>query len=139
MLAAVVLFILEIFTPTFFFACIGVGCAVAGVGALLLPHFTVLHWMLLTLGCTLSFIYLRPFVRKYFYATRNNVKTNTDSLVGKTGRVVEATDPAAGTCRVKVGGDDWRAQTVDNQQFTKGQSVTVVGLDGTTLMVKSNG
>jgi membrane protein implicated in regulation of membrane protease activity len=138
MLAAIVFCILEIFTPSFFFVCIGVGCAAAGVGALVSSTGYILQWSLFAVGAAIGFVFVRPLILKYAYRKSDKVKTNTDSLTGKTGRVTEAIDPATGAGRVNVGGDDWRAQSVDNAPIALNTRVRVVGLDGITVMVENN-
>jgi membrane protein implicated in regulation of membrane protease activity len=136
MIAAVMLFIFEIFTPTFFCVCLGLGCAVAGIGALIFHDVYVLQWSLFAAGGTISFVYLRPAMQKYFYRKKDNIKTNTDLLCGKRGRVTEIIDQSAGTGRVSVGGDDWRAYTNNGDILPVGTSVIVKGLDGINVVVE---
>jgi membrane protein implicated in regulation of membrane protease activity len=136
MLAAVALFILEIFTPSFFFACLGVGCVMAGAGALVSGTGYALQWTLFAVGGGVSFAFLRPLMAKYIYRRSKEIKTNTDVLIGKTGRVTDAIDPAAGKGRAMVGGDDWRARTSNNQPLPAGTAVTVIGMDGITVIVE---
>lgn len=135
-LVAVSLFILEVFTPTFFFACIGIGCAAAGMAALLCADSSGLQWTLFAAAAVVSFAFLRPIVQKYIYRRQEAVKTNVDVLVGKIGRVTETINSAAGTGRALVGGDDWRARTEDGTILPENTHVVVVGMDGITIVVE---
>jgi membrane protein implicated in regulation of membrane protease activity len=92
--------------------------------------------LLFAVGAALGFVFLRPLMLKYVYRKSAAIKTNTDVLIGKTGRVSDAIDPATGEGRVSVGGDDWRAQSVDNQQVTLNAAVRVISIDGVTLNVE---
>ena len=138
MLAAVTLLVLEIFTSSFVLACLGVGCAAAGIGALANGTGYALQLVLFAVAGGISFAYLRPLMLKYVYRKSNKIKTNTDVLAGKTGRVVEAIDPAAGKGRVAVGGDDWRARTANGQPLPVNTSVVVLALEGITAIVEAS-
>jgi len=56
-----------------------------------------------------------------------------DALLGKTGVVTERIAPG-GTGRVKVEGEDWRGASSD--VLEPGTLVTIIQVDGTTLMVE---
>ena len=61
-----------------------------------------------------------------------DVATNTDALVGKTGTVI-AQVPAGGIGRVRLANEEWRATSSDS--FNVGDSVQVLGVEGSTLTV----
>lgn len=64
------------------------------------------------------------------------MRTNVDALLEKTGLVTERIDGLAGTGRVKVGGEDWRADAVDDSTIETGSRVRVVRIEGITLKVQ---
>jgi membrane protein implicated in regulation of membrane protease activity len=67
---------------------------------------------------------------------RHDIPTNTDALLGKTMRVVEAIGPGhAG--RVKYEGDEWRAEADSPglAPLEPGRNVRVVRIDGVTVYV----
>lgn len=132
---SVFLFIAEVFTTGFFLGSFGVGCIFSALAALFglglksqIAGFIV--------GTLAAFFGARPFFIKYCYKGSCAVKTNVDALVGKTGRVTEAVDPATGFGRVLVGGDDWKAVAEDGAVIEKGTPVEVVRVEGVKVFVK---
>jgi len=136
MFAAVIFFILEIFTPSFFMACIGIGCA-AGSLATLMGGGTVAQLLFFSLATLASFVGVRPLMKKYLYKKSEQVRTNVDNLVGRTARVSERIDPTAGSGRVVVDGDDWKAVSLHNALVEKGESVEIIKVDSVILTVKA--
>ncbi len=134
MIAAVVFFILEIFAPSFFMACIAIGC-LAGSLTALLGGGTIAQLLFFSLATLASFVGVRPFMKKYFYKKNEHVRTNVDSLVGRTARVSERIDGANGG-RVVVDGDDWKAISLDNSTIEKGEQVEITKVDSVILTVK---
>jgi membrane protein implicated in regulation of membrane protease activity len=61
------------------------------------------------------------------------VPSRTEPLIGRHAVVTHAIDPALGTGRVNVGGEDWAARSAD--QIDAGTKVRVVGADGIVLEV----
>jgi membrane protein implicated in regulation of membrane protease activity len=61
------------------------------------------------------------------------VKTNIDTIIGKSGTVLEPVTPGQDGI-VRVGNEDWRARS--ESSLEKGDSVTVAGLSGVTLTVE---
>ena len=58
-----------------------------------------------------------------------------DALLGKTGIVTERIGPGV-PGRVKVDGEDWRGASSDATVLEPGTQVTIIQVDGTTLMVE---
>ncbi len=75
-------------------------------------------------------------MRKYAFRNGDKVKTNTDALEGKRGRVTEAIDFSKNTGRVFVYGDDWRAMSENGEVIKENEMVEVVKIDSTILIVK---
>jgi membrane protein implicated in regulation of membrane protease activity len=65
----------------------------------------------------------------------SELRTGVDALLGKTGIVTERIGPG-GAGRVKVDGEDWRGASSDATVIEPGTQVTVIQVDGTTLMVE---
>lgn len=133
-IAAVALFIIEIFAPAFIAICLAMGAVIAaiaagcgmGLGGQL---------ALFAVGVLASFFLARPFMLKYFHK-KDEVLTNVDALVGRVGRVVVTIDPMQNQGRVVVEGDDWRAVTEDDSVVEAGEKVEVLKVDSTILTVK---
>jgi membrane protein implicated in regulation of membrane protease activity len=135
MLAAVIFFILEMFTPSFFMACIGIGCAAGSVTAML-GGGAIAQLLFFSLATLAAFFGVRPLVMRYFYRKSDTVRTNVDSLAGRTARVSERLDPAAGQGRVVIDGDDWKAVSENSIAIEKGEPVEIVKVDSVILVVK---
>ena len=133
---AIILFIVEIFTPALLASCLAVGCIAAGLFSYMDMGIKIqlLSFSLATLG---TFFGVRPFMLKYAHNKNSNVKTNTDALVGKEGRVVVTIDNSLNQGRVSVGGDDWKAETENQEIIKEGEKIEVLKVNSTILTVKS--
>lgn len=80
-------------------------------------------------------IFTRPFAVKYI--NRDRVKTNADSLIGKTAVVTEAIDNLAGRGQARVNGQMWTARTKDeNQKIPADTKVKILEISGVKLIVE---
>ncbi len=134
-ITGVALFILEIFVPGFFSACIGVAFFVTAVAAFFEMNIKE-QLIIFSIANLIMFVGLRPFFMKYLSPDKLDAKTNMDALIGREGVVSEAIDVGNIHGRVKVGGEDWRAITIDGKAVAVGQKVVVLKVDGTKLLVK---
>ena len=130
----VILLIFEIFTPGFVTACFGIGCFAAGIASALGLGYLVQTVIFCSVSLVLFFT-IRPIVKKHLYNTNESIKTNTDVLIGLVGLVDETIDPTGDSGRVKVGGDDWRAISLDNTLIEKGKKVVVKKVEGAKIFV----
>jgi len=134
-IVGILLFIAEIFTPGFVLASFGIGCLfsalAAGIGLSL--KMQILGFIV---GTLVAYFTVRPFFTRYCYKSSPDVKTNVDALIGKIGRVTETISLEVGTGRVLVGGDDWRAVSVENTIIPERSPVEVVRVQGTTVYVR---
>ncbi len=77
----------------------------------------------------------RPIAMKYLNA--KTTKTNAESLVGKTARVLSAINNLKGEGRVLVNGMDWSARSSkDEVTMNTDEIVTIVGIRGVKLIVE---
>lgn len=131
---AVILFILEVFTPGFVVACFGIGCLAGGLMDYLNLGFgyQIIAFSIVTL---FLFLTIRPLVVKNLYKTGENVKTNVDALIDQIGIVDEKIDPIENTGRVIVGGDNWKAISMDDVVIEKGEKVQVKKIEGVKIYV----
>lgn len=134
-LLGVLLFIIEIFTPAFVAACLGVGFLLGGIASAIGLSYS---WQLLffSIGTAGSFFLLRPFLIKIGYKNSDKVKTNADSLVGRVGKVTETINEQNDTGYVAVDGDNWKAVCVDSSIIEKGQKVEIVSRESIIVTVK---
>jgi membrane protein implicated in regulation of membrane protease activity len=136
-LAAVMLIVAEMFTTGFWMACLAVGCVAAGLVGLVPFAGAALQTIAFAATSLASMIGLRPVMMRHFQlGPGSGVRTGVDALLGKTGIVLERIGPKAQQGRVKVEGEDWRGASVDDAVLEPGTRVTVIQVDGTTLVVE---
>lgn len=135
-IAAFFFFVLEIFIPGFIVGSIGLGCLLAAFGAFLhLPLW--FNIILFIAGFFIGITMLKPLLNRL--EKSNNVKTNAEGLIGKTGKVIEPVDMLKGTGCVRVDGDDWKAITTINRVIEQGEIVEVVALESIVVTVRPIG
>lgn len=136
LLIAALFVVIEIFTSGFAVACFSVGCV---FGAILAACELSLTWQVVAfaVGTFLAFVFIRPVVVKYLdnKTNDNGVKTNMDSIIGKTAVVTEKIEEN-GFGRVKIDGDDWKAQTADGSEVEVGKKVKIESFESIVLTVK---
>jgi membrane protein implicated in regulation of membrane protease activity len=128
LIAAGILFVVEMIALTFYLLWISIGALAAGLVALALPDAMVLQVVagaLVALGLT---IFTKPLVAR-FRNSRGFKDTGTD-IVGRQGLVVEPIEPGR-YGQVKVGGDTWSATST--AALGKDQQVRVIRR-GTTII-----
>lgn len=135
-LLAIGLFVGEMFTAGFWLACLAVGAAVAGVVGLVPGLGFVTQGIAFAVSSVISMAGLRPKLMHLLQlGPGTELRTGVDALLGKTGIVTERIGPGL-PGRVKVEGEDWRGASSDETVIEPGTHVTVIQVDGTTLMVE---
>ncbi len=130
---ALLFLVAEIFTAGFFLICFGVGAAVAtGLGFLGIGFVGQLSGFVL--GSALAIVAVRPFAHRVTEQTSNYV--GIDRVLNQRAVVITAIDPDTATGRVRVGREEWLADSADGQPISLGTSVTVLRVDGTRLLVR---
>jgi membrane protein implicated in regulation of membrane protease activity len=136
-LSAIVLVVVEMFTTGFWMACLAVGCVAAGLVGLVPFAGAALQTIAFAATSLASMIGLRPvMMRRFQLGPGGGVRTGVDALLGKRGVVLERIDPVSRLGRVKVEGEDWRGVSVDDTPIEAGARITVIQVDGTTLVVE---
>jgi len=134
-IAGILLFIGEIFTPGFLLACFGLACFISGLIAF--SHFSfAIQILSFSLSSLLIFFAVRPFFMKFLYASSGSIKTNTDALVGRTGILTEEFDTVSRRGRVVVEGENWSCVPLKGHNIEVGQKVTVIKIEGAKLVVQ---
>ena len=132
--ASLILFILEIFTPGFILGVLALACIPCALVAAL-NFSAAVQLVLFAVLAILLALFVRPVVLKYLHRRGPEVRTNVDALSGRAGIVVEALDPMTGKGRVKVGGEDWKAASADGLPIEAGGRVRVLRVEGCTVSV----
>lgn len=125
--------IAEIFTMGFALLWFGIGAAVAGILALIgfglgwqLASFIVISGVLFAVS--------RSFAEKF--TKKQPPGVGADRFIQKKGVVTEEIDNIKNTGRVRIGKDEWRADSETDWTIAAGEIVEVTRVDGTHLVVK---
>lgn len=132
LILGVVLVVAEIFMPSFFIFWFGVGAFVAS--GLSVVFGTVVQVTAFAVVSGLLVLLTRPFAKKI--SGKEPRKIHIDEIIGKTAVVTETIDNSTGKGLIRVGGDVWRALSVDDSVVESGKKVTILKVDGTHLVVK---
>jgi membrane protein implicated in regulation of membrane protease activity len=123
----------EIFTAGFFLLWFGVGAAVAGILALM-GFGTAWQWGAFAVVSGILFALSRKFAEKFTKIQPPGI--GADRFIGKIGVVLEEIDNLKNTGRVRIGKEEWRADSATREIILEGKRVEVTMLDGTHLIVK---
>lgn len=129
----VVCLTLEVSSGDFFITCFAAGALCSVVAALLGMPFWVQVLVFAVLSA-LSIRLLRPRLLAVLERRADRRVSNVDALDGRVGEVSE-TIVAGGYGRVKIDGDDWKAESADHGEIHGGERVRVVGRESIILKV----
>ena len=130
---AIVLVVLEVFSPGAFFMWMGAAAGATGAALLVMPD---LSWQIQFIIFSVASIVAILLGRTFFNRTSSDIDDPTLSqlegeLIGKTYLVEKPIINGSG--RIQVGESTWKAQGPD---CDAGSSVTVVGVQGAVLLVE---
>lgn len=133
-IAGLLLIILEMVTPAFFFASFAVAAlltapaAASGMG---------LTGQLIVFSATsiVCMAAVRPLFVRHIYS-RSEPPVNTHALLGQTGTVVDSIGFDDEPGRVKVGGEEWRAVSLTGEPIPPGTRVEITAVSSATLTVR---
>lgn len=131
LIAAGVLFVVEMFTFTFYLLWLSLGALAAGLVALVLPD----AWLLQVVAGSLLALVLTFFTKPLSERLRNarGFKDTGTEIIGRQGLVTEPIEPGR-YGQVKIGGDTWSATST--VALGKGQQVIVVRRSTTIIEVE---
>ncbi|MDD2203076.1 MAG: NfeD family protein [Bacilli bacterium] len=127
----IIFIIVEILTSNFVTIWFGIGA----MGAFFSTYFTsdvMLQFIVFTIVTILSLLLTRPFVKKITRG-RDHVKTNLDSVIGRSG-IVDAKITPHSLGRVTVLGKDWSAKS--EETIEPGSQVEILAIEGVKLIVR---
>lgn len=133
-LAALLLFIIEVFTVGFAVICLSIGAGGATIAA---ACDLSLEWQFIIFAAVsmVALIVVRPILKRLFFSKGEKIKTNAGAMINKVGVVCNDID-VAGNGRVIIEGMDWRAKSADGEPIAKDTKVVVTEMDSITLIVK---
>ena len=83
---------------------------------------------------TVLLLAMRPIAKKHLAI--GNEKTNIDSMIGRTEKILVTVDNNEGTGMLKIGDVEWRAVSEDGSVIRVGTLVKIVKIEGTKLFVR---
>jgi len=130
---AIVLIILEVFSPSAFFMWLGAAAGATGLALLILPEMSwQIQFIIFSVASIASILVGRTFFSRKSANTDDPTLSQLEhELTGKIYEVEKAIINGSG--RVKVGESTWKAQGSD---CDAGASVKVVGVKGAVLLVE---
>ena len=134
LIAMIVLLVVEGLVPGLISIWFALGALAALVSALL--HAPLwLQILLFVLFSLVLLFFTRPIAVKYF--NKDRIKTNAESLVGRTAIVISDINNLEGIGQVTVSGQEWSARSVaDGVLIPTGTVVTVRAINGVKLIVE---
>tara|TARA_B100000959_G_C14917717_1_gene598105 strand:+ start:889 stop:1332 length:444 start_codon:yes stop_codon:yes gene_type:complete len=126
--------IAEIFSASFFAGPIGFGCIVAAILAEQGASASV-QFASFSITTVVMLLAIRPIIMKMMHGKSDNQVSGIETYVGKQGRVTEKIDPLAGTGRIKIGSESWRAISDKNIVIEEESLATVVRIEGSKAVV----
>lgn len=133
MIFAALFIIGEIFTAGFYLFWFGIGAAIAGVLALL-GLGAGWQWASFVVISLVLFLVSRRFAEKF--TKKQPPGIGADRWIGKEGLVLEKIDNEKNTGRVRIGKEEWRADSDTGKIIPNNKRVTVTRMDGTHIVVK---
>ena len=129
--------VFEIFIPGMILGCLAVGALGGSIGAAL--GYSIEGQMIAaSISSILAFAIVRPLFLKWFNKN-DGTKIGIEALVGRSAVVTKPVDSSTQLGRCKIDGDDWRMKvnnTENNNDIKIGDSVEIIDVDSTTLIVK---
>ncbi|MCR5298789.1 MAG: NfeD family protein [Paludibacteraceae bacterium] len=134
-LAMTLLFlVMELFSGGFFIICFSLGALVSMIAVLFGISFYG-QLAIFAVFSILSLLVIRPVAVKYFYRKSEQKVSNADAIIGRVGEVSETIE-LNGFGRVKLDGDDWKAQSQDAMRIEKGTRVRILSRDSIIVTVE---
>lgn len=126
-------FVGEIATVGFLIFWFGIGALIA----MLVSFFTsniIIQTTIFIISSTILIFATKPFVKKFVDVKKTN--TNAYSIIGKKALVIKTIDPIHSVGQIKINGEIWTAESVDNQVIDEGSEVEILEIKGVKTIVK---
>ena len=132
-IVAMLCMIMELSSGDFYVTCFGIGA----LCSLVVSLFGVPLWaqvVVFAVFSVISIFFLRPRLVALLNRSVSNRASNADAIIGRVGEVSE-TVQSGGYGRVKLDGDDWKAQTDSDVDLPVGTRVRIIGRDSVIVRV----
>lgn len=134
-IAGLILWIIEIFTPGFVLGVFGTACLITSPFAWAGFSY-VIQFLIFAVAVAVLSLFIRPIVLKHIDRNKGQAKTNIEALIGQSGLVVETIDNIKDTGYIKIYGETWRAISIDDTVINNGEKVRVRDIEGNKLIVE---
>jgi membrane protein implicated in regulation of membrane protease activity len=135
LICAGILGILEIVTTGFLVIWVAGGCLIASLVSVFTDNLTI-QLATVVIFSTIFILFTRPLVKKLFKIDDIGIKTNSDSLIGKEGLVIETIDNVLGKGQIKVDGQVWTARTNIEGTIEENTKVKIISINGVKAVVE---
>lgn len=135
---AIVLMVIEIFTPAFLFGLFSIGAVITSLIAYLFPKHFYLQILIFIVLSFLLVIFVRKIFIKYFGKKKEDeLSTNIGSIIGKRYKITEKVNNDENTGAIIISGVRWRVVSNDSSIIEIGIMIEVTDIDGTKLIVRT--
>ena len=134
LIMAGIFLIAEIITVGFLIFWLSIGSLFAMITSLFTDNL-VIQTAVFVISSTILIFVTKPFVKK-FATSKNPIKTNVYSIIGKDGIVTQDINPIEAVGQIKISGEVWSATSQDNQIIPKDTKVRVLEIKGVKAIVE---
>ena len=127
-----IFFIIEMITVGFLLFWLGIGALLVMITSFITDNIFI-QTIVFVITSGLLIPLTKPLADKF--TGKKTVATNSYSLIGKRGIVLEDINPIESTGLVKVNGETWSAKSDDERIISKSTEVEVLSIDGVKLVV----
>lgn len=132
-IAALLLFIVEMFTSGLAVICLSIG-SIGGVIAAAVGWSIEIQLLAFAIISLIAIVAIRPVLVRIFNKGSQSVPTNAEALKGRRGVVCKRIDANGG--RVEIDGVDWKAISANAETIECGEQVEIIDRDSIVLIVK---
>lgn len=126
--------VIELLTLEFTFLMIAAGSLIGGLGTNLLGAEWWVQVAAAAVVTALLLFTIRPFLLRTVAKNDPLIPTNVDALAGMAGSVVSSFVAQSGSVKLR-NGETWTARTDDTAELVDGDQVSVVRVEGATVVV----
>ena len=132
-----ILLIVEMVTPTLFFAGMGIGAFLASVAAY---YGANLYWQIIIFAVfsIIFTVYIKPMFKNSLLKLPKN-DTNMYAYEGEKAKVLITINNEENTGRIRVFDEEWNAKSTDGQIFEKDEIVKIKHIKDMTAYVEKDG
>jgi len=132
LIAGLVLLVAEMLTTSIFLIFLALGCFAAALADLWVPNNMAMELGIFGVISVLGALFLRKPLQKKLLKDLN--------LKADVGKEIKVEQPigAHQTTRVSYQGSTWQATNLDDSELRTGDRAFIVGIDGTTLLIRKS-